>query len=66
MAKDNIPKVYEPQSFEKRWYEFWEKNDLFHAEPEEGKKPFSIVIPPPNVTATLNMGHALDNTLQYM
>ena len=35
MAKDNIPKVYEPQSFEKRWYEFWEMNDLFHAEPEE-------------------------------
>ena len=64
MAKDNIPKVYEPQSFEKRWYEFWEKNDLFHAEPEEGKKPFSIVIPPPNVTGQLHMGHALDNTLQ--
>ena len=64
MAKDNIPKVYEPQSFEKRWYEFWEKNDLFHAEPEGGKKPFSIVIPPPNVTGQLHMGHALDNTLQ--
>ena len=64
MAKDNIPKVYEPQSFEKKWYEFWEKNDLFHAEPEEGKKPFSIVIPPPNVTGQLHMGHALDNTLQ--
>ena len=64
MAKDNIPKVYEPQSFEKKWYEFWEKNDFFHAEPEEGKKPFSIVIPPPNVTGQLHMGHALDETLQ--
>ena len=64
MEKDNIPKVYDPQSFEKKWYEFWEENHLFHAEPEEGKEAFSIVIPPPNVTGQLHMGHALDNTLQ--
>ena len=42
----NIPKVYDPASVEKKWYEFWEKNRYFHAEPEPGKKPFSIVIPP--------------------
>lgn len=60
----NIPKVYDPASVEKKWYEFWEKNRYFHAEPEPGKKPFSIVIPPPNITGKLHMGHALDNTLQ--
>lgn len=60
----NIPKVYDPASVEKKWYEFWEKNIYFHAEPEPGKKPFSIVIPPPNITGKLHMGHALDNTLQ--
>jgi len=60
----NIPKVYDPDSVEKKWYEFWEKNRYFHAEPEPGKKPFSIVIPPPNITGKLHMGHALDNTLQ--
>ena len=60
----NIPKVYDPASVEKKWYEFWEKNRYFHAEPELGKKPFSIVIPPPNITGKLHMGHALDNTLQ--
>lgn len=60
----NIPKIYDPASVEKKWYEFWEKNRYFHAEPEPGKKPFSIVIPPPNITGKLHMGHALDNTLQ--
>lgn len=60
----NIPKVYDPASVEKKWYEFWEKNRYFHAEPEPSKKPFSIVIPPPNITGKLHMGHALDNTLQ--
>lgn len=60
----NIPKVYDPASVEKKWYEFWEKNRYFHAEPEPCKKPFSIVIPPPNITGKLHMGHALDNTLQ--
>ncbi len=65
MAEEhNIPKVYDPASVEKKWYEFWEKNRYFHAEPEPGKKPFSIVIPPPNITGKLHMGHALDNTLQ--
>lgn len=64
MEEKNIPTVYDPQSFEKKWYAFWEENKLFHAEVEQDKQPFSIVIPPPNVTGQLHMGHALDNTLQ--
>ena len=60
----NIPKVYDPASVEKKWYEYWEKNGYFHAEVEKGKEAFSIVIPPPNITGQLHMGHALDNTLQ--
>ena len=60
----NIAKVYDPKLFEKKWYSFWEDNRLFHAEAEEDKTPFSIVIPPPNVTGQLHMGHAMDNTLQ--
>lgn len=64
MQETNIPEVYDPQSFEKKWYKFWEDNKLFHAEVEKGKKPYSIVIPPPNVTGQLHMGHAMDNTLQ--
>ncbi|MGI6091468.1 MAG: valine--tRNA ligase, partial [Negativicutes bacterium] len=64
MEEKNIPSVYDPQAVESRWYKFWEENSLFHAEPEPDKQPFSIVIPPPNVTGQLHMGHALDNTLQ--
>ena len=60
----NIPKVYDPASVEKKWYKYWEDNGYFHAEVEEGKDAFSIVIPPPNITGQLHMGHALDNTLQ--
>ncbi|QJW45897.1 valine--tRNA ligase [bacterium BFN5] len=64
MEEKNISTVYDPRSVEKKWYGFWEENQLFHAEVEPDKKPFSIVIPPPNVTGQLHMGHALDNTLQ--
>ena len=60
----NIPTVYDPQSVEKKWYEFWEGERLFHAEPDQDKKPFCIVIPPPNITGQLHMGHAIDDTLQ--
>lgn len=60
----NIPKVYDPAIVEKKWYEFWENNGYFHAEVEPDKQAFSIVIPPPNITGQLHMGHALDNTLQ--
>ena len=61
---NNIPKVYDPKTVEEKWYRFWEENHLFHAAVEPEKKPYSIVIPPPNVTGQLHMGHALDNTLQ--
>ena len=60
----NISKIYDPASVEKKWYEYWEKNGYFHAAVDKSKKPFSIVIPPPNITGKLHMGHALDNTLQ--
>ena len=56
--------TYNPGEIEKNWYEFWEKQGYFHEEVDESKKPFSIVLPPPNVTGQLHMGHALDNTLQ--
>ncbi|MDR3591019.1 MAG: class I tRNA ligase family protein, partial [Negativicutes bacterium] len=50
MEEKNIPTVYDPQAQESKWYEFWEKNGLFHAEVDQEKTPYSIVIPPPNVT----------------
>ena len=52
----NIPKVYDPASVEKKWYKYWEDNGYFHAEVEEGKDAFSIVIPPPNITGQLHIG----------
>ena len=61
---DNIPKTYDPTSFETEWYKFWESKNFFHADPTKPGEPFSIVIPPPNVTGQLHMGHALDETLQ--
>ena len=60
----NIPKTYDPQSFERKWYAYWEEHDLFHDAADESREPYSVVIPPPNVTGQLHMGHALDNTLQ--
>ena len=59
-----LPKVYEPQQVESRIYEMWENAGCFRGEPDPDKKPFSIVMPPPNVTGQLHMGHALDSTLQ--
>jgi valyl-tRNA synthetase len=55
---------YEPKVAEEKWYEYWEKKGYFHADVNDGKEPYSIVIPPPNVTGNLHMGHALNNTLQ--
>ena len=60
----NIPKTYDPQSFERKWYAYWEEQNLFHDAADESREPYSVVIPPPNVTGQLHMGHALDNTLQ--
>ncbi len=55
---------YEPAAVEDRWYPRWEQNGYFRGDAESAKKPFSIVIPPPNVTGSLHIGHALNNTLQ--
>ena len=62
--KKELPKVYEPQQVEGRIYEAWENAGCFRGDPDPAKKPFSIVMPPPNVTGQLHMGHALDCTLQ--
>lgn len=64
MEQKNIPTTYDPQQVEKRLYQFWEEGGFFHAEVQKEKKPFTIVMPPPNVTGVLHMGHAMDNTLQ--
>ena len=59
-----MDKIYNPSSVEDRLYKFWSENGYFHAEVDQKKKPYTIVIPPPNITGQLHMGHALDNTLQ--
>ena len=63
MAKE-LEKTYNPKDIEDRLYKKWEESGYFHAEVDESKKPFTIVMPPPNITGQLHMGHALDNTLQ--
>ena len=55
---------YNPGEIEAKWYDFWEKEGYFHQDPDSSREPYSIVMPPPNVTGQLHMGHALDNTLQ--
>ncbi len=64
MTSNILDKGYEPHEVEKRWYDFWEKEQLFAAKDESSQKPYSIVIPPPNVTGVLHMGHALNITMQ--
>ena len=61
---DGLSKSYDPAPIEDKWYARWIKDGIFKAEAKSGKPPFSIVIPPPNVTGSLHLGHALDNTLQ--
>ncbi len=56
--------AYEPKSVEEKWYRIWEEGKYFHAREDDGKEPYCIVIPPPNVTGNLHIGHALNNTLQ--
>ncbi len=63
MAKE-LPKTYDPKQVEERIYKNWVEKGYFHAEPDDTKEPFTIVIPPPNVTGQLHMGHALDETFQ--
>ena len=59
-----LAKTYDPKGIEDRLYQKWEDNKYFHAEVDKSKKPFTIVMPPPNITGQLHMGHALDNTMQ--
>ena len=58
-----LPKTYDPKSVEDKLYKFWVDSGFFHAEVNPDKKPYTIVIPPPNVTGQLHMGHAFDETL---
>ena len=61
---NELPKTYDPSAVEDKLYQFWNDSGFFNAEVDENKKPFTIVIPPPNVTGQLHMGHAFDETLQ--
>ena len=60
----NIPKTYEPHKVEDKWYQLWLDGNFFHAEEKSHQSSYAIVIPPPNVTGSLHIGHAIDNTLQ--
>jgi len=64
MANRELAKAYEPKAVEDRWYGEWEQGGFFHAPAPTDNEPYSIVIPPPNITGVLHMGHALNNTLQ--
>src|SRR5215510_1681520 len=63
-AMPDLAKTYDPTSLERRWYEEWLQRRYFHADAAAPKAPFSIVIPPPNVTGALHMGHALGRTIE--
>jgi valyl-tRNA synthetase len=59
-----LPKQYDPKDAQQRWLQFWDERGYFHSRPDPARQPYCIVIPPPNVTGALHMGHALNNTLQ--
>ena len=61
---EELAKAYQPHDIEARWYREWEERGLFGASPGSDRTPFTIVLPPPNVTGVLHMGHALNHTLQ--
>ncbi|MHB8930373.1 MAG: valine--tRNA ligase [Melioribacteraceae bacterium] len=61
---EEIPKAYNPKETEDKWYKYWEDHKLYHSEVDESKTPYTIVIPPPNITGILHIGHVLNNTLQ--
>ncbi|MFM1801041.1 MAG: hypothetical protein RJA81_393, partial [Planctomycetota bacterium] len=63
-SEQELPKLYDPKSAQDRWYPYWLENGFFTADPESNASPYCIVIPPPNVTGALHLGHALNNTLQ--
>ena len=60
----DLPTQYDHAAAQARWYRFWEEQGYFHSQPKPDRKPYAIVIPPPNVTGALHLGHALNNTLQ--
>ncbi|MEW5953820.1 MAG: valine--tRNA ligase [Bacillota bacterium] len=64
MTRIDLPKVYDPRAVEGKWYQYWEEHKYFRSVADPNRAPFCIVMPPPNVTGQLHMGHALDNTLQ--
>src|SRR5574340_674038 len=64
MGRSSLEKAYDPRSAEAKWYQYWLDHEYFQAEDKSSRKPFSMVIPPPNVTGMLHMGHALNNVLQ--
>src|SRR5918995_190101 len=64
MAPLQLDKTYDPNAVESRWYQFWAERHYFHADPSHPGRPYSIVIPPPNVTGSLHVGHALNHSLQ--
>jgi len=59
-----IPKAYLPSEIEDKWYSYWLDNRLFEARPNKEKEPYTVVIPPPNITGILTMGHVLNNSIQ--
>src|SRR6056297_2554110 len=63
-SERTLPKTYDPDPVESKWYDEWEKRGLFNADVDEEKKAFTIVIPPPNVTGSLHIGHAFNHTFQ--
>ncbi|MCX6175050.1 MAG: valine--tRNA ligase [Ignavibacteriales bacterium] len=60
----DIPKAYNPKEAEDKWYKYWEDHNLYHSEVDDSRTPYTIVIPPPNITGILHIGHILNNTLQ--
>ncbi|MEX2113653.1 MAG: valine--tRNA ligase [Pirellulales bacterium] len=64
LAAQELPKQYDHQGAQDRWYKFWKERGYFHSEPDPERRPYTIVIPPPNVTGALHLGHALNNSLQ--
>ena len=64
MSREKLEKIYNPASIEGKWYNHWMEKDYFSADPKSEKEPYTIVIPPPNVTGMLTVGHVLNNTIQ--
>ena len=64
MSREKLEKIYDPASIEEKWYKHWMEKDYFSADPKSEKEPYTIVIPPPNVTGMLTVGHVLNNTIQ--